>query len=67
MNIIADHYDNRRIWFENVAVDGISAAPSEENLRYFNVIILGPESSPYEGLFTIIFFLLFASKFYESK
>lgn len=31
------------------AVDGISAAPSEDNLRYFNVIILGPTSSPYEG------------------
>lgn len=30
-------------------VDGISAAPSEDNLRYFNVIILGPESSPYQG------------------
>lgn len=30
-------------------VPGISAAPSEDNLRYFNVIILGPESSPYQG------------------
>ncbi|KAI7840219.1 hypothetical protein COHA_006001 [Chlorella ohadii] len=30
-------------------VPGISAAPSEENLRYFNVIILGPDSSPYQG------------------
>lgn len=28
---------------------GISASPSEENLRYFNVMILGPTSSPYEG------------------
>ncbi|WOH03024.1 hypothetical protein DCAR_0522415 [Daucus carota subsp. sativus] len=28
---------------------GISASPSEENMRYFNVIILGPEKSPYEG------------------
>mmetsp|Transcript_546 Transcript_546/g.3875 ORF Transcript_546/g.3875 Transcript_546/m.3875 type:complete len:155 (+) Transcript_546:240-704(+) len=28
---------------------GISASPSEENLRYFNVIILGPQQSPYEG------------------
>ena len=28
---------------------GISASPSEENLRYFNVIILGPAQSPYEG------------------
>ena len=28
---------------------GISASPSETNLRYFNVIILGPQQSPYEG------------------
>ncbi|KAK9811572.1 hypothetical protein WJX72_006151 [[Myrmecia] bisecta] len=28
---------------------GISASPSEENLRYFNVMILGPQASPYEG------------------
>lgn len=28
---------------------GISASPSEDNLRYFNVMILGPNSSPYEG------------------
>ncbi|KAF8409038.1 hypothetical protein HHK36_005110 [Tetracentron sinense] len=28
---------------------GISASPSEENMRYFNVLILGPTQSPYEG------------------
>ncbi|KAK3183995.1 hypothetical protein Dsin_031281 [Dipteronia sinensis] len=28
---------------------GISASPSEENMRYFNVMILGPSQSPYEG------------------
>merc|ERR1719401_942392 len=28
---------------------GISASPSETNLRYFNVMILGPVQSPYEG------------------
>jgi len=28
---------------------GISATPSEDNLRYFNVIIAGPVGSPYEG------------------
>ena len=32
------------------AAPGISAAPSEENLRYFNVMILGPQASPYEGV-----------------
>lgn len=32
------------------AVPGISAAPSEENLRYFNVVIFGPDSSPYQGV-----------------
>lgn len=31
------------------AAPGISASPSEENLRYFNVMILGPSASPYEG------------------
>lgn len=28
---------------------GISASPTEENLRHFNVLILGPQQSPYEG------------------
>jgi hypothetical protein len=32
-----------------LAAPGISAAPSEENLRYYNVMILGPQASPYEG------------------
>ncbi|XP_010238053.1 ubiquitin-conjugating enzyme E2 36 isoform X1 [Brachypodium distachyon] len=27
----------------------ISASPSGENMRYFNVMIFGPEQSPYEG------------------
>ncbi len=30
-------------------VAGISAQPYEDNVRYFNVVIAGPESSPYEG------------------
>eukprot|EP00878_Enallax_costatus_P043477 GHUV01051472.1.p1 GENE.GHUV01051472.1~~GHUV01051472.1.p1 ORF type:complete len:145 (+),score=15.40 GHUV01051472.1:64-498(+) len=33
----------------SAAAPGISASPSEDNLRYFNVMILGPTSSPYEG------------------
>lgn len=28
---------------------GISATPSEDNLRYFQVSILGPQQSPFEG------------------
>merc|ERR1711974_344510 len=28
---------------------GISASPSEDNMRYFNVMILGPHESPFEG------------------
>jgi hypothetical protein len=32
-----------------LAAPGISASPSEENMRYFNVMILGPSQSPYEG------------------
>jgi hypothetical protein len=30
-------------------VSEISAVPSEENVRYFNIMILGPAQSPYEG------------------
>ncbi|GMP54818.1 hypothetical protein CsSME_00019858 [Camellia sinensis var. sinensis] len=29
---------------------GISASPSEDNMRYFNVMILGPTQSPYEDI-----------------
>ncbi|KAH1063622.1 hypothetical protein J1N35_028609 [Gossypium stocksii] len=29
---------------------GISASPSEDNMRYFNVMILGPTQSPYEAV-----------------
>ncbi|KAK9825922.1 hypothetical protein WJX81_007057 [Elliptochloris bilobata] len=37
---------------------GISAHPSEDNLRYFNVMILGPQQSPYEGgIFKLELFL----------
>ncbi|CAH2067844.1 unnamed protein product [Thlaspi arvense] len=32
-----------------VAAPGISASPSEDNMRYFNVMVLGPTQSPYEG------------------
>jgi ubiquitin-protein ligase len=32
-----------------VATPGINASPSEDNLRYFNVMIVGPSQSPYEG------------------
>lgn len=31
------------------AVPGISATPHEDNLRYFNVIISGPATTPFEG------------------
>jgi hypothetical protein len=31
------------------AVPGISAKPHEDNLRYFDVDITGPEQSPFEG------------------
>lgn len=33
----------------NTTAEGISAQPSEENLRYFSVAIRGPEQSAYEG------------------
>eukprot|EP01088_Endostelium_zonatum_P005155 TRINITY_DN16625_c0_g1_i1.p1 TRINITY_DN16625_c0_g1~~TRINITY_DN16625_c0_g1_i1.p1 ORF type:complete len:158 (+),score=24.47 TRINITY_DN16625_c0_g1_i1:27-476(+) len=37
---------------------GISATPHEDNLRYFDVIITGPQGSPYEdGVFKLELFL----------
>ena len=37
---------------------GISACPSEENQRYFNVIIMGPVDTPYHGgMFKLELFL----------
>merc|ERR1712178_67899 len=37
---------------------GISACPSEENQRYFNVIIMGPADTPYHGgMFKLELFL----------
>lgn len=39
-------------------VPGITAIPSEENLRYFEVTIIGPNSSPYaNGLFKLELYL----------
>ncbi|KDO33904.1 hypothetical protein SPRG_01784 [Saprolegnia parasitica CBS 223.65] len=39
-------------------VPGISATPYEDNLRYFQVVIAGPQSSPYEnGIFKLELFL----------
>ena len=46
-----------------IVVSGISAAPHEDNIRYFNVIIAGPQSSPFEGIahdkHLHVYFLLF--------
>ncbi|KAL6064503.1 Ubiquitin-conjugating enzyme E2 35 [Balamuthia mandrillaris] len=42
----------------NEPAPGISATPHEDNLRYFDVIIAGPTSSPYEGgIFKLELFL----------
>ncbi|KAG9185276.1 ubiquitin-conjugating enzyme E2 N [Alternaria panax] len=35
----------------NEPVQGISATPHDDNLRYFDVTIDGPSQSPYEGMF----------------
>lgn len=35
------------------AAPGISASPSEDNLRYFDIMIAGPSSSPYEGAWRV--------------
>jgi len=34
-------------------VQGISATPHDDNLRYFDVTIDGPSQSPYEGMFAL--------------
>ena len=39
-------------------IPGISAAPTEENNRYFNVIITGPTETPFEnGIFKLELYL----------
>ncbi|WZZ05653.1 hypothetical protein YC2023_091574 [Brassica napus] len=35
---------------------GISASPSEDNMRYFNVMVLGPSQSPYEERCSLVYF-----------
>ena len=32
---------------------GISAKPHDDNIRYFDVIIAGPDNTPYQGSFCI--------------
>ncbi len=57
-----------------MAAPGINASPSEDNLRYFNVMIVGPSQSPYEGselwfLFTswfVEFIILLVAKIFWS-
>ena len=45
-------------FFSFRAAPGISATPYKDNLRYFNVIIQGPATSPYEGgIFKLELFL----------
>ena len=39
--------ETERLQSEPVA--GISAVPHQDNLRYFDVLVEGPSSSPYEG------------------
>ncbi|RLM99264.1 ubiquitin-conjugating enzyme E2 36 [Panicum miliaceum] len=46
------------LFWPHYSAPGISASPSEENMRYFNVMILGPAQSPYEGgIFKLELFL----------
>lgn len=37
------------MWCVVCAVPGITATPYEDNLRYFNVLISGPNDTPYDG------------------
>jgi len=48
--------ETQRLLSEPVA--GINAAPYQDNLRYFNVVLAGPSQSPYEGgIFRLELFL----------
>eukprot|EP00300_Choanocystis_sp_HF-7_P026134 c28803_g1_i1.p1 GENE.c28803_g1_i1~~c28803_g1_i1.p1 ORF type:complete len:149 (+),score=24.12 c28803_g1_i1:34-480(+) len=43
---------------QNEPAPGISAVPHPDNLRYFDVVIAGPQSSPFEGgMFKLELFL----------
>lgn len=43
----------------SLPVAGISAVPDESNARYFNVLIAGPDDSPFQGgLFKLELFLM---------
>lgn len=37
-------------WALPGAVPGINAVPHDDNARYFSVVILGPQDSPYAGM-----------------
>ena len=48
--------ETQRLQKEPVA--GISCAPYEDNLRYFRVVLQGPQDTPYQGgLFSLEMFL----------
>jgi ubiquitin-conjugating enzyme E2 N len=38
-------------------VEGVSATPYEDNMRYFNVAIAGPSETPYDGKMTSKLFI----------
>ncbi|KAK4486684.1 hypothetical protein RD792_006743 [Penstemon davidsonii] len=46
---LVEKWSYKLFGFLIVSAPGISASPSEDNMRYFNVMILGPSQSPYEG------------------
>lgn len=43
-------YSDVETMLNALRVPGINAVPHEDNLRYFDVSIDGPASSPYEGI-----------------
>ena len=48
---------------------GISATPHEDNLRYFNVIIAGPQDSAYDGAICVVILMIdhFSHLYRQSK
>lgn len=44
---------------QNEPVPGISAHPHEDNARYFDVMVQGPDGSCYEGILMLIAYIKF--------
>jgi hypothetical protein len=46
---VFSHFFRSLIILSSIAAPGISAKPHDDNVRYFDVIITGPSSTPYQS------------------